>query len=309
MAALPDSPEKTYLSQNFARLNFGAYTLQGYSVAGEETVLQVPELNLCFDIGRGPQFALTSDVLCISHGHMDHLAGIAYYLSQRYFQGMKPGTILLPAEIADAVDDLLRAWRRIERQETPYELVPMQPGDTHRLRRDFAIRCHRTHHGGPSLSYTALHVRHKLKPEYADKAGEELAQMKREGIEIQYVKEVPVITVMGDTGVGPVWEEPDVRDAQLLVTECTFFEAEHKRKAKAGRHLHVDHFAELYKRLSNEHIVLTHISRRTGIAKAKRQLRKLLGDEAMARIHFLMDLKDATQAGDADDSGSVTNEA
>ena len=25
---------------------------------------------------------------------MDHLAGIAYYLSQRYFQGMKPGTVL-----------------------------------------------------------------------------------------------------------------------------------------------------------------------------------------------------------------------
>ncbi len=73
--ALPD--RKSFLVQKFARIPVGMYHVVGYSVAGEETVLQVPELNVCFDIGRCPHFALTSDVICISHGHMDHLAGIA----------------------------------------------------------------------------------------------------------------------------------------------------------------------------------------------------------------------------------------
>ena len=309
MAALPPAPEKAYLSQKFARLGFGPYTVQGFSVAGEETVVQVPELNLLFDLGRAPQFALNSDLVCLSHGHMDHLAGVAYYLSQRYFQGMKPGTILLPAEIAEPVDDLLRAWRRVERQETPYELIPMKPGDMHLVRKDFGIRCHRTHHGGPSLAFTAIHIRRKLKPEFADKSGEELVKIKADGTDIQYVLEVPTVTYMGDTGPGPVWEEPDVRHAQLLLTECTFFEREHRRKSKAGKHLHAEHLADLLPDLENEQIVLLHVSRRTGVPKAKRILRKLIGDDEMARIHFLMDLKGASAAGDAAAASAVGEDA
>src|SRR6478672_10506299 len=113
--------EKSFLVQKFARLHFPKlqFSLIGYSVAGEETVVQVPELNVCFDIGRSPYFALTSDYLCITHSHMDHLAGLGYYLSQRSFQGMKPGTVLIPREMERPVDALLRSWRDVERQGTP----------------------------------------------------------------------------------------------------------------------------------------------------------------------------------------------
>src|SRR3954452_15954887 len=117
MSELPD-PERSFLVQRFAKLRFGTMHVVGYSVAGEETVVQVPELNVCFDIGRAPYFALTSDVVCISHGHMDHMAGIAYYLSQRTFQGMKAGTVLVPAEMYRATETLLGAWRDVERQGT-----------------------------------------------------------------------------------------------------------------------------------------------------------------------------------------------
>jgi ribonuclease Z len=98
--------DKSFLVQKFAKIPLGAFHLIGYSVAGEETVIQVPELNVCFDIGRCPYFALTSDIICLSHAHMDHLAGLPYYLSQRHFQGMKGGTILLPRELEKPIDAL-----------------------------------------------------------------------------------------------------------------------------------------------------------------------------------------------------------
>src|SRR5580704_5792435 len=135
--------EKSFLVQ---RLPLGQIHLIGYSVAGEETIVQIPELNVCFDIGRAPYFALTSDIVCLTHGHMDHIAGLPYYLSQRSFQGMKPGTIILPVELQRPVDALLKTWRDVERQGTPYTLVGLAPGESHAVRRDLIVRCFATHH-------------------------------------------------------------------------------------------------------------------------------------------------------------------
>ena len=299
MAALNEQPERTHLTQRFARLGFGAFSVVGYSVAGEETVVQVPELGICFDAGRAPQFALTSDILCLSHAHMDHVAGIAYYASQRFFQGMKPPVVLLPHEIRDAVADVLAAFGRLERQETPYQLVPMRPGELHKVRADFGIRCHRTHHGGPSLAFSAVQIRRKLKDEFHGKSGDEIVQLKKGGVEIQYTVEVPLVTYTGDTADGDVFDEPDLYEAQVLLTECTFFDDGHRRKAKAGRHLHVRQFAEILPTLECEHVVILHVSRRTGVQRAKRTLRDLVGDDEMRRVHFLMDFKGSVRVGDA----------
>lgn len=295
---------KSFLVQKFARLGIGALTVQGYSAAGEETVVQIPELNVCFDIGRCPYFALTSDIVCISHGHMDHIAGVAYYLSQRTFQDMKPGTIIVPQDLVRPVEQLLRCWRDVERQATPYKLIGMVPNQLLEIRRDFAIRALATHHGGfPSLGYSLISVREKLKPEYFGKPGPELAKMRRDGVEIQYRLEVPLVTFLGDTTVGTVFDHPDVQNALILITELTFFESAHKERAKVGKHLHIDHFVPIFARLKNQHIVLTHVTRRTSIRRAWQMLRRKLGDDAMERVHFLMDMTDAKEAGDVEEQG------
>jgi ribonuclease Z len=299
---------KSFLVQRFAKLNFGQFHLVGYSVAGEETVVQAPELNVCFDIGRAPHFALTSDYLCITHGHMDHLAGVPYYLSQRYFQGMKPGTIFLPRELERSVDQMLRCWRDVERQGTPYQLIPMSAGQLYEVRRDFGIRALATHHGGVSLGYSLISIREKLKPEFADRTGPDLVAMKKQGVEIQYRVEIPLVTFLGDTTAGPVFDHPDVINAEVLVTECTFYDPDHRSKAKAGKHLHVEQFAEIVPRLKNKHIVVTHVSRRTAIRRARGILKKRLGEERMANIYFLMDFEGAADEGDVEAAGPPPKE-
>lgn len=294
---------KSFIVQRFARLPFGQYHIVGYSVAGEETVVQVPELNVCFDIGRSPHFALTSDIVCISHAHMDHIAGLAYYLSQRHFQGMKPGTILIPRELERPIDNLLRCWRDVERQGTPYKLIPMSANQVYEVRKDFIIRGLATHHGGTSLGYALVSVREKLKSEYLGLPGTELAEMRKRGIEIQYRVEVPLVAYLGDTTIGPVFDQPDVQNAQILLTELTFYDNDHRQRAKVGRHLHLEHFLEVLPKLNNQDIVIIHVSRRTGIGRAKYLLRKRIGEERMKNIHFLMDFENAADAGDVENIG------
>ncbi len=299
--------EKSFLVQKFARIELGAVHVVGFSVAGEETVVQIPELNVCFDIGRCPYFALTSDIVCITHGHMDHLAGLPYYLSQRYFQGMQTGTVMLPREMQRPVDAMLKTWWDVERQATPYKLIPISAGQLFEVRRDFGIRAYQTHHGGVSLGYGLISIREKLKAEYMGIAGQELAAMKKQGIEIQYRLEIPLVVFLGDTSLGSVFEQPDVRTAEILITECTFFDSDHRAKAKAGKHLHLDQFVEILGELKNKHIVLTHVSRRTGIGRAKHLLRKRIGVERMRNIHFLMDFEGAEDAGDVETAGPNPN--
>ena len=294
-------PEKSFLVQRYARLAFPQYSLIGYSMAGEETVVQVPELNVCFDIGRAPQFCLSSDYLCITHGHMDHVAGIAYYLSQKQFQGMTGGTILLPAELAPQIERLLAVWRDIERQQTPYTLVPMQPNQLYEIRRDFGIRALGTHHGIASLGYSIISIREKLKPEFVGIPGEELSRLRREGTEIQYRVEVPLITFLGDTSVGSVFEHPDVVNAETLITECTFFDSDHRSRAKSGKHLHVEQLARILPRLNNKTVVLTHVSRRTGVRRARHLLRKSVHEELLSNVIFLMDFDDSQAGGEVDE--------
>jgi ribonuclease Z len=239
---------------------------------------------------------------------MDHLAGIPYYLSQRNFQGMKPGTIFVPRELERSIDQMLRCWRDIERQATPYQLLPMSAGQLYEVRRDFGVRAIATHHGGVSLGYSLISIREKLKPEYADRSGPELVALKKQGIDIQYRIEIPMVTFLGDTTAGPVFDHPDVINAEVLVTECTFYDPDHRTKAKAGKHLHVEQFAEIIPKLKNKHIVVTHVSRRTAIRRARNILKKRVGEELMGNIYFLMDFEGAADEGDVEAAGPPPKE-
>jgi ribonuclease Z len=179
----------------------------------------------------------------------------------------------------------------------------MKDGEKFEERRDLFIRAHATHHGGPSLGYAVVSVREKLKPEYLPLSGPQIAALRKQGTQVQYRLEVPLVAYLGDTTAGPVFEQDEIINAEILLTELTFLEAQHRYKAKAGKHMHLEQFLPLLPQLKNQHIILTHLSRRTGLPKAKRILRKRLSPQDHERIQFLMDFEGSVESGDIDQAG------
>lgn len=273
--------------------------LLGYSVAGEETVVACPELNVCFDVGKAPSEILPIDYVLLSHGHMDHAAGLAYYFSQRNFVGNAPGCALVPKSLVDPIKALMQVWGRIEGHVTPTRVIGLAPNEDFELRRGLVARTFEINHGVPSLGFSVIDVRRKLKVEFAEKTGPELVELKNQGIEIQHTVEVPLVAYCGDTAEGSWIEQPSVAGAKVLVLECTFFEPDHVSRARAGFHMHVRDVARILTRLKNEHIVLSHVTRRTSIREARKTLSKLVPAEIMSRVRFLMDFKLAREERDA----------
>jgi ribonuclease Z len=272
------------------------YRVQGISIAGEITTVQIPELDLCFDMGQCPRAALASKFCAVSHGHMDHIGGLAYYCSQRRFQGMGDGTIVCDTRIAPDIKKMLAGFVDLERQKTPYNLIALEPEQSIEIKNNFFLRGFQTEHTAPSMGYVVYEKRSKLKPEYVDMPQEKLKELKDRGMEITRILEIPHIAYLGDTQPGPHLIREDVRKAQIVISECTFFEPDHKDRAKVGMHLHVSDVAEWLRFLECQALVLIHVSRRTDLGFARKALYDLLAKdkaaaEKVARVHFLMDFR------------------
>ena len=266
----------------------GDLTLSGVSIAGEQTAVAVPELDVCFDIGLCPRVALSCGHICLTHGHMDHTAALAYYFSQRNFQGMKAGTALVPTDIAEPIEQMLAAWDRIEGKPSPRKIVPLNDGDEFEIRRNLLLRTFKVPHTAASLGYLIYSRREKLLAEYLNLSSPQIVELKKQGQKITRTTKVPLLCYLGDVALEALEWTDMMRQARVLVVECTFFEDGHQYRARFGQHVHLDDLIELLPSLQNEYIILTHLTRRTDMRQAKKLLAEKLPTDQLQRIHFFM---------------------
>lgn len=283
-------------SHHLAQIRVGDLEICGYSVAGEETVIGMPQLDVCFDIGKAPDQIISIGHVLLTHGHMDHAAGIAYYLSHRKFIGLPPGTVLAPPNLLPTIQQILDAWGRLDGNTIPVNLIPAVPGEDYRLKPNLIVRMFATRHTRQAVGFSVIETRKKLKPDYQGLSGPEIVKLKRQGEKVEQIVEVPIVSYLGDTSYLDFAALDYVANSKILIAECTFFEDEHVTRADAGRHMHIDEFAPLLGRMRNEVVLITHLTQRTGIAEAKRMLKEKLSEEVYQKIIVLMDRKNREKA-------------
>ncbi len=103
-------------------------TLEGYSRAAVQTYWRVPELKLGFDLGGQPWSFMSTPNWFVSHTHLDHIAALPVYVARRRMMKMEPPTIYLPSEAVEGVEQLLRAFQKLDRGRMPAKLVGVKAG-------------------------------------------------------------------------------------------------------------------------------------------------------------------------------------
>ncbi|HEX7253628.1 MAG TPA: MBL fold metallo-hydrolase [Thermoanaerobaculia bacterium] len=269
------------------RVEAAGIEIEGVSVAGHESFYKLPGFRVLLEFGRAPEDTVSYATIFLSHGHLDHAAGLAHHASRRRLAGLPAARVFLPEPAIEDVRQWLAASERLEAVTYGVELRPARPGESIPLRRDLEVRCLPGRHRVPSVGYLLNDVRHKLRDEFAGRPGAEIASLRVRGIEVTRREETPLLAYPGDCGAEIFEAAPELFSARVLLIECSFLLSEDVERARRYGHLHLQDFLEREDLFRNEAIVLTHFSQRYLPHEIRRALEGLPPGLAGRVIPFL----------------------
>lgn len=272
-------------------LRIGDLRIEGWSRAGDESWFRVHPPGLALDTGRGAlQLAGAQDVF-LSHGHLDHVLGLPYVLSQRSLHRLVHTRVFCPEPIAEDLKLLVAAAERLERASYRYDIIPLSPGDRVSVGRDLVMQAFAVDHVVPTLGYHLIRGRRRLAPAYAGLPPEALIDLRRQGVDTSELVEEDWLSYCGDTGPGVFDLEPRIFESKVLMLECTFLGEEHRDKGERFKHLHLGDIAARADRFRNQALVLHHLSRRHRVSDLRAEVERQL-PELAARVHLLIEAED-----------------
>ena len=246
--------------------------IEGVSIAGHESFYKLPSFRTLLEFGRAPEDVVGFGTVCVSHGHLDHMAGLAHFASRRRLGGLPAARVFVPAQAAPHVAQWVDASEKLEGIAYEIELVPVSPGDRIRLRNDLELTVLPGRHRVPTVGYLFSEVRQKLLDELASKDGRQIAALRARGAPVTRREEIPLLAYPGDCGEEIFEACPELFRAKVLLLECSFLLPEDRDRAREYAHIHLDDVVARASRFENEAVVLTHFSQRYGPAEIRRAL-------------------------------------
>jgi ribonuclease Z len=240
----------------------GGFEIEGVSIAGHESFYKIPAFHCLLEFGRAPEDVLGYSTICLTHGHLDHAAGLAHHASRRRLTGLPPARVFAPEEAVPDLEAWLAISQRLENVGYGVHVTPAVPGESVLLRRDLELRFLPGRHRVPTVGYLFSEVRHKLDVALQGLAGEEIAALRAAGRQVTHREEIPLFAYPGDCSPEVFGAAPELYEARVLLLECSFVAPDDRDRAREYAHIHLDDIAERAALFRNEAIILTHFSLR-----------------------------------------------
>ncbi|WII73809.1 MBL fold metallo-hydrolase [Bdellovibrio sp. 22V] len=267
--------------------NYEKYKFYGLSLSGIRTAIAMPELSLSFDVAQGYPFLLNLKQYFISHGHLDHAAGIPYIISQKAMNSQAPGKFYMPTSLVEPMDQIMKIWEKIENHQYQYEFIPVKADDEIPLNAQTYVKVFPTTHRVESFGYTIFEIHKKLKKEYVGLSQDEIVALRRQGLEVNELHHIPVVSFTGDTQIEFLDSRPWIKKSKILILEATYLdERKTIEQARQWGHTHIDEIVPRLPDIESEKIVFIHASSRY----SDRQALKLLLQKIPAEYYERVDL-------------------
>jgi ribonuclease Z len=261
--------------------------IEGVSIAGHESFYKVPAFRCLLEFGRAPDDVLGYPTICLTHGHLDHAAGLAHHASRRRLTGLPPARVFAPEEAVPDLEAWLAISQRLEGIDYGVRVTPAVAGESILLRRDLQLTFLPGRHRVPTVGYLFSEVRHKLDAGLEGLSGEEIAALRAGGREVTHREEIPLLAYPGDCGPEIFEAAPELFRARVLLIECSFVNPDDRDRARKYAHIHLDDIVERASLFQNEAIVLTHFSLRYRPAEIRKALDALPAEISERVVPFL----------------------
>lgn len=254
-----------------AEYSYDGITLRGISLSGIRTAITAPELSLSFDVAQGYPFLLNLKQFFLSHGHLDHAAGVPYIISQKAMTHQPVPKFYMPQSLVEPLDRIMKIWQEIEKHDYTYEFHGVDADIEIPVKGNHFIKAFPTTHRVDSLGYTLFETHKKLATRYQGLSREELMKLKSQGHAINELTQIPLVSFTGDTQIEFLNSRPWICQSKILMMEATYLDNKKSiEHARTWGHTHLHEILPRLDDIGSEKILLIHSSSRYSWEEAKR---------------------------------------
>jgi len=186
-------------------LQIDEFEIIPWSVSGIETSVAVRcggqgAVCIGFDMGYSEKEIIHAQNIFISHGHMDHVAGVAHHAKKRAIYGLPPATYFAPEDLVEPLKEIGRQYDKMHGKETllsNLDIRPFNEGDKVDIPGKRLVKAFRTTHRVQSQGYLVYEKVKRLRNDLKDLSSEDIKKRRDLGETVTEENYIPVIAYTG----------------------------------------------------------------------------------------------------------------